>query len=53
MVNLLDASLSNYQGKVPSMENIIVINPHHTEIGNLKLVGIEANLYNKQAFQGI
>ncbi len=45
MVNLLDASLSNYQGKVPSMENIIVINPRHTEIGNLKLVGIEANLY--------
>ena len=35
------------------MENIIVVNPKHSEISNLRLVGIEARLYNKQAFQGI
>ena len=35
------------------MENIIVVNPKHSEINNLKLIGIEARLYNKRAFQGI
>ena len=35
------------------MENIIVINPKHSEISNLRLVGIESRLYNKRAFQGI
>ncbi len=35
------------------MENIIVLNPCHSDISNLKLIEIEANLYNKRAFQGI
>ena len=35
------------------MENIIVVNPKHSEISNLRLVAIEARLYNKRAFQGI
>lgn len=35
------------------MENIIVVNPYHLEISNLKLISFEASLYNKRAFQGL
>jgi RES domain-containing protein len=35
------------------MENIVIVNPNHPQIGNLKLSSATPNLYNKRAFQGI
>lgn len=35
------------------MENIIIVNPNHAQIGSLKLLFVESDLYNRRAFQGI
>jgi RES domain-containing protein len=35
------------------MENIIVVNPLHPEMNQLKLLFTESNLYNNRAFRGL
>ncbi|MFM2313392.1 MAG: hypothetical protein RLZZ04_2668 [Cyanobacteriota bacterium] len=35
------------------MENIVIVNPNHPQIGNLKLSYATPNLYNRRAFKGI
>jgi RES domain-containing protein len=35
------------------MENIVIVNPNHPQIGDLQLTSATPNLYNKRAFQGI
>ncbi|NJK58637.1 MAG: RES family NAD+ phosphorylase [Pleurocapsa sp. SU_5_0] len=35
------------------MENIVIVNPNHPQIGDLQLTSTTPNLYNKRAFQGI
>lgn len=35
------------------MENIIVVNPNHPQIVDLKLIAVVSDLYNERAFRGI
>ena len=35
------------------MENIVIVNPNHPQIGSLKLSYATPSLYNKRAFEGI
>ena len=35
------------------LENIVVVNPRHPELSNLKLTSVESSLYNDRTFQGL